>query len=232
MKGFILRFFEGIFYACLLKLSFDMPLRLHFFSVVLLLSFRTCSTYDVIFAINCGGGAHVDSNGISYDPDTLETGIASSHGLSLAIMRVNELDRRLYQTERYSTDSFSYKLPVPPDGDYVLVLKFSEVWFRDPGQKVFDVKINDDISLIKNLDIYASVGFATAHDERFQLKFLNGNLYVQDESTVLSVDHFTVDFKKGARDNPKINAILLLRGYLDGTGPSALFDFTSKVMSS
>jgi len=92
---------------------------------------------EVIWAVNCGGDSHVDEYGIAYMRDPLQrTGVASDFGRSLLIQRVPPPDQILYQTERYHTQSFSYEVPVARDGDYVLVLKFCEVWFTQPNQKV------------------------------------------------------------------------------------------------
>ena len=50
--------------------------------------------------------------------------------------RVPEDDQILYQTERYHTSTFGYDIPVSEDGWYLLVLKFSEVYFNAPNMKV------------------------------------------------------------------------------------------------
>jgi hypothetical protein len=42
----------------------------------------------------------------------------------------------LYQTERYHTSTFGYDIPVAEDGHYLLILKFSEVYFNAPNMKV------------------------------------------------------------------------------------------------
>ena len=91
---------------------------------------------EVVWAVNCGGDAHTDIQGITYEADNLPVGTTSDFGKSLNIHRVHPRDEILYQTERYHTDSFGYEIPVKKDGDYVLVLKFSEVWFAASGQKV------------------------------------------------------------------------------------------------
>ncbi len=52
------------------------------------------------------------------------------------IQRVVPQDAILYQTERYDTKTFGYDFPIKGDGDYVLVAKFSEVYFTAPNQKV------------------------------------------------------------------------------------------------
>jgi len=95
------------------------------------------SPAEVIWAVNCGGDAHVDEYGIMYMRDPLQRiGVASDFGRSLLIQRVPPSDQILYQTERYHTQSFVYEVPISRDGEYVLVLKFCEVWFTQPNQKV------------------------------------------------------------------------------------------------
>lgn len=64
-------------------------------------------------------------------------GEASDYGRSLQISRVAPVDQILYQTERFHHVDFDYEIPVREDGDYVLVLKFCEVWFNAPRQKVW-----------------------------------------------------------------------------------------------
>ena len=98
-----------------------------------------CSSYDVIYAVNCGGPRHVDKNGIKYKKDDSDVGVASDFGKSLSIARVPPEDMILYQTERYNNRDFSYDVQIPSDGEYVLVLKFAEVYFQGPNQKVWSI---------------------------------------------------------------------------------------------
>lgn len=91
---------------------------------------------EVIFAVNCGGPEHIDVNGVHYQADFNRIGTPSDYGKALNIQRVPLQDAILYQTERYHVDTFSYSIPVEDDGDYVLVLKFSEVWFAARSEKV------------------------------------------------------------------------------------------------
>ena len=48
---------------------------------------------------------------------------------------------------------------------YTLVLKFAEVAFHEEGSKIFNVVLNNKHTVIRDLDIYAKVGHAVAHDE-------------------------------------------------------------------
>ena len=96
----------------------------------------TLADGEVIWAVNCGGDAHTDVHGIRYQRDSLSEGISSDYGKSLLIQRVVPQDQILYQTERYHISTFGYEFPIKQDGDYVIVLKFSEVWFTAPNKKV------------------------------------------------------------------------------------------------
>ena len=104
--------------------------------LVLLLVVQAQGLGEVVFAVNCGGNAHTDVNGIRYEKDSATVGTASDFGQGSQIRRVAESDQVLYQTERYHTDAFAYNVPLDENGDYVLILKFSEVYFTSRDQKV------------------------------------------------------------------------------------------------
>lgn len=94
------------------------------------------AAYEVVYAVNCGGGKHTDRFGIRYSADDNKVGIASDYGKNLIISRVHPDDVLLYQTERYHTSTFTYHVPIKEDGDYILITKFAEVYFQYPNQKV------------------------------------------------------------------------------------------------
>ncbi len=89
-----------------------------------------------------GGKEHTDVHGIHYKADPLKIGVASDFGSRLMIGRAHSADMILYQTERYHHDDFSYEMDLSmEDGDYVLVLKFAEVYFQSPKQKVRSISL-------------------------------------------------------------------------------------------
>ena len=90
----------------------------------------------VVYAVNCGGEAHTDIYGVQYLRDMSKVGTASDYGKQLLIGRVAQKDQILYQTERYHISTFGYDIPISEDGRYLLVLKFSEVYFNAPNMKV------------------------------------------------------------------------------------------------
>lgn len=111
-----------------------------FLLVSLLICLKCSATHaigDVIWAVNCGGEGHTDVHGIRYEKDSAPVGIPSDYGKTLMIDRVVPQDQILYQTERYHMSTFGYDVPIREDGDYVLVLKFCEVWFTSPNKKVY-----------------------------------------------------------------------------------------------
>ncbi|CAH0554655.1 unnamed protein product [Brassicogethes aeneus] len=172
---------------------------------------------QLIYAVNCGGEAHTDAYGIRYERDPLhgKIGIASDYGKRLLIGRVPPNDYILYQTERYHTSTFGYDIPVNSDGDYVLVLKFCEVYFNAPDQKVFDVVLNGEHTIVTDLDIFEKVGRGVAHDEHVPFSISKGRLNVNGEESEIRGNRIRVEFIKGYKDNPKINAMYVIKGDLD-----------------
>lgn len=61
---------------------------------------------------------------------------ASDYGTRLPILRSSPEDQILYQTERYNEDTFGYDIPIREEGDYILVMKYAEVYFAQSQQKV------------------------------------------------------------------------------------------------
>eukprot|EP00116_Pleurobrachia_bachei_P003119 sb/3463381/ len=154
-----------------------------------------CEAARAIWAVNAGGGAHRGVDGVVYgaDPSNMP-GVTSDHGIHHLplLARVHPQDRILYQTERYNFDTFGYTIPVPQDGDYVLVLKFCEVYFQASNQKA---------------------GHGTAHDEYVPFRIQGDALFIRDYKLAFTGD-VQVEFVKTPYDNPKINAIVLYEGKL------------------
>jgi hypothetical protein len=56
------------------------------------------------------------------------------------------------------------------------VLKFSEVYFNSPAEKVFDVLLGKE-TVLRHVDIYSKVGKATALDEFVEFELRNNKIY-------------------------------------------------------
>eukprot|EP00386_Alphamonas_edax_P013518 GDKI01041738.1.p1 GENE.GDKI01041738.1~~GDKI01041738.1.p1 ORF type:complete len:330 (+),score=93.60 GDKI01041738.1:43-990(+) len=169
-----------------------------------------------VYAVNCGGPKHIDSAlKITYLQDKgYSSGIASDEGKKFSPMpRV--ADDTVYQSERYDLKSFSYEIPVRGQGAHTIVLKFSEVYFQAPGEKVFDVSMGGKKTL-KNIDIFGQVGKGVPHDEYVEISVEGDALFVEGQKATSGWDSkskmLTIKFLKGKADNPKINAIVLYEG--------------------
>ena len=172
------------------------------------------NTSNVEIAINCGGPEFRTKSGVTYQKDNyFEGGEASDFGMNSEIKNTKE--KEIYQTERWSSKDLDYNIPLKKDGKYVLVLKFSEVYFNNKGEKVFDFKIGDE-TILENIDIYEKVGKNNAYDEFIEFELKNNKIYVQGKEVPNGYDEenqkIQISFDKKDADNPKINGILIVRG--------------------
>ncbi|KHJ95167.1 hypothetical protein OESDEN_04891 [Oesophagostomum dentatum] len=155
--------------------------------------------------------------GIFYREDPSSQGTASDYGTRWAFVNAPEEDRKLYETERYYAGTLIYAFDIAEDGNYTVILKFSEVYFRDPGQKVFNVFIND-ILVKRNLDILAETGATgLAYDLRIDISIDRKELTIGEEKCATDGQLF-IKFTPIV-DNPKINAIAILTGTSDSLPP-------------
>jgi hypothetical protein len=98
---------------------------------------------------------------------------------------------RLYQSERFEEGPLAYRFCVA-NGTYQVTLKFAEIWFTEPGRRVFDIAINGT-RVLGHFDPLAQAGGPNrAVDRRFPVVVNNGRLSIEFLPVV---------------SNPKISAI-------------------------
>jgi hypothetical protein len=130
----------------------------------------------------------------------------------MSIDRTSSSYEPLFQTERYGPDtSFGYTIETPKDGLYTLVLRLSEVYFTAAGMKVFDVKLDNSVTVAKDIDIYAAVGRFAAYDYAVEFTVKDSSVIYKGTSHSVG-ETMTIDFVKAKADNAKICAILLVKG--------------------
>jgi hypothetical protein len=185
------------------------------FLLLLILPLISSSKLDpskVVHAINCGGYPYTDKAGISYSSDKFyDGGKTSDYGMNYDISNTD--DMIIYQTERWSSETITYSLPLKGDGIYTLILKFSEVYFTRANEKVFDIALGKK-TVVKNLDIYEKVGKGNAYDEYVEFTLKNNKIYFNGNECngAYENEQLKLKFLKGYKDNPKINGILLYKG--------------------
>ena len=156
--------------------------------------------------------AYTDSLGQTWSADTDFSG-GNLFGTTNSISKTS--DAQLYQTERFG--SFSYHFSVP-NGNYNVVLKFAEIYWSSPGQRVFNVSINGT-QVLTNFDIVAAAGGPrTAIDKAFPVTVNNGAI--------------TVQFILGLADWPKVSAIEVIQGATSTTASTSSSSTTSSTTST
>jgi hypothetical protein len=123
---------------------------------------------EILYAVNLGGEAHEDSNGILYQKDI------SSHQkytFDENIKGASAQDQPIYKTIFYD-NKLMLDLPIKGNGDYNLILKFVE----DYGDRKINVFINQVHHVVENLNIFNYVAEYTAYDRIIQFSVLNNKL--------------------------------------------------------
>ncbi|MCX5771763.1 MAG: malectin domain-containing carbohydrate-binding protein [Candidatus Hydrogenedentes bacterium] len=131
-----------------------------------------------VWRVNAGGGTYTDPAGNVWQGDTglYNTGNTFSTTKALA----GTANPALYRSERYdpaSLPEMMYSLPVDP-GIYTVNLHFAEIWFKNPNQRVFDVRIEGAL-VLNDFDIVAAAGAFTATVETFDVEVNDGTLNIQ-----------------------------------------------------
>jgi hypothetical protein len=142
---------------------------------------------EIVSAVNAGGKLYVDRTGVRYGTDGYYQG-GRTYRISSSIAGTE--DDTLYKSERYG--NFHYSISVP-NGNYVVTLKFAEIYWSSANRRVFNVKIEGN-QVITNLDIFSKVGKNKAYDVAIPVSVTDG---------VLRIEFVSV------KDNAKVSAILI-----------------------
>lgn len=188
----------------------------------------------VVVAINCGSRTayRSEESGVTFTADQYYNGgVESTSGELYQNSWPDYQDIELYYSERYGKDeSFSYNLPLPKtdiDGHYVLALKFSEVYFNSAKSKVFDIGLGTQ-TVIWGLDIYDKIGKFAPFDAFIEFDIKNKKVFYLGEtipSAITTKGDLLVNFLKGKADNPKVNAVVLVKGTLEDTDYTEFQEF-------
>ena len=92
---------------------------------------------------------------------------------------------------------------------------------------MFDVVLNGDLTIASDLDIFERVGRGVAFDEYIEFEVKDGKILYEGDESEITAGKMRVEFIKSYRDNPKINAIVLAKGRLEGNTTQVFLSMTS-----
>lgn len=155
--------------------------------------------------LNAGGGGYTSVSGTVFEGDAYYSG-GNSSSRSYEIAATD--DDALFRSERWG--DFSYTIPLPSPGTYLVELKFAEIYYQaatssgGPGSRVFDIKLQGQV-VEESYDILSKVPAKTAVSEYF---------VAEAGEQELTLDFGIID------DYPKLSALCLYEsdGDFDGDG--------------
>ena len=139
----------------------------------------SASTAWLPIRVNAGGGAFTDATGTNWAVDSgFANGSTYANGNAIS----GTTNPTLYQSERWAAGTLRYDFPVP-NGAYNVNLKFAEIYYTQPGQRVFNIALNGQ-PVLASFDIVASAGPNTAVNRQFNISTTTGVITVELQSVV------------------------------------------------
>jgi N-acetylneuraminic acid mutarotase len=133
---------------------------------------NTAPTTDLA-AINAGAGSFVDATGLIWHTDQLfSSGSSSPASADIS----GTTDDPLFASRRKGMN-FAYNIPIP-NGEYVVELRFSEVYFNGPGLRLMNIAAEGRI-IEHNLDLWSVGGFRTPIARSHNVTVSDGMLNLQ-----------------------------------------------------
>jgi phosphatidylinositol-3-phosphatase len=133
--------------------------------------------------VNAGGAAYVGGDGRAWQADS---GYSAGRTYVSTAPIGGTSDGALYDSERYGTLTYTFAVV---NGTYLVTLKFAELYWSAPGQRVFNVSINGQ-QVLTNFDILANVARNTAIDRSFTTSVTGGTLSI---AFITVVDNAKID---------------------------------------
>ena len=125
--------------------------------------------------VNTGGSGLMDPTGVAWAGDNGFTG-GSAYGTTASI--AGTATPALYQTERWASNTLQYQFAAV-NGTRTVNLKFAEIYFDAPGQRVFNIVINGQM-VESNFDVFVAAGGSfKAVDKSYTVNIAGGAVTIQ-----------------------------------------------------
>jgi len=164
------------------------------------------STTGAGIHVNAGGPAYTDASGSIWQADTNFNGgltFSTTHTIT------NTTEPVLYQSQRYTTGPLQYNFNVP-NGNYLVTLKFAELYYTAPKQRVFDIALNGN-TVQSSFDTLEQAGGPNVAIDTHYAVTVNGGQIIILLTPVI--------------DAPAVNAIEIVPGAtaITSAGPPTIF---------
>jgi parallel beta-helix repeat protein len=152
----------------------------------------TTTVVTAVARVNAGGPAYTDPSGNVWAADSnFNGGFLFVPGRKVTGTTMAPL----YESQHWNNRTLIYDLPVA-NGAYTVNLKFAEMYWSGPGQRLFNISING-AAVLNNFDIAAAAGgILRPVDRSFQVTVTGGRITITMVSTI---------------DQPAVNAIEILK---------------------
>jgi Malectin domain len=186
--------------------------------IILILAMATKAiAYEQIYAINAGGYAITDSDGIEY-----KEGVSKNYSFPwkkpLDLIKIAESDRDIYKMvdrlpSRQSVTKLEYNMPLKSDGFYALIAKFS--FNHQPNRCYQNMTLNDKIQLLPSFDVYELCGGSgKIRDVYMYFCVSNNELYFEKQTTTIVNEKISIEVNR-EKGFATIAALVLLKGTLE-----------------
>jgi Malectin domain len=186
--------------------------------MLILLLAANANSFEQIYAVNCGGSKHTDSDGITYQPHK-PRGTAWGLKEEMDIGEIPESDRYIYKTidDTYNfTSSLKYEIPLKNDGLYLLIAKFS-LSAKESGSKRSasqNMTLNNEIQLHSNMNRFDLCGGRyKACDEYFYFCVSKKTLYFNNQSAVIQDGKISTEILP-VKNRATLAGLVLIKGKL------------------
>jgi flagellar capping protein FliD len=167
--------------------------------------------FEQIYAVNAGGDAHTDTDGIVYQKH--DSPVRKEIFEELQIGTVPESDRSVYKTADETLKEFGktlkFNIPLRNDGVYVLIAKFSNHNYEHARQSV---TYNGGNHLHENMSVHELCGGnKKICDEYYYFCVSDKTLYFKDQSSAILNGEIRVEIRP-VQYRAYIAGLVLLKG--------------------
>jgi len=143
----------------------------------------------------------------------------------------DQQERSLLKTDRTSSDSFMYRLPMKQEGKYGIAVKFIEVArnvmqqnYAEVGMRIFNLRLGEDVVL--SVDIFKEAGAKRPLTKYFEFELRKDVVYLNKSDMDIPFQYPVLNgynyeerklqlvFEK-IKGDPKVEAIVLIRGSIE-----------------